>query len=259
TIVSDTYNIARANPFRYRGYYWDNDLQLYYLMSRYYDSQTGRFINADGLEYLDPETIGGLNLYAYCGNNPVMHTDPMGTISIILLAGLIGFGISFVSSIISQAAEDGEVKLSVALVDGVFGGVDGALSAMGLNLNPFVGAFVDICLDYANNVLTTLIENEGNLTLDDLKKIGKSAVITGTFSLISSAFKFGFDDDFVWRANKDIKNINKKLSKGLYKTTKQAARAQKTIHSYINQAFNSKVFAQYGMDILSTIIKGIDL
>ena len=70
--------IGNQNPFRYRGYYWDNDLQLYYLMSRYYDPQTGRFINADSLEYLDPETIGGLNLYAYCGNNPVMHIDPTG-------------------------------------------------------------------------------------------------------------------------------------------------------------------------------------
>lgn len=73
TIVSDTGNIGFGNPFRYRGYYWDNDLQLYYLMSRYYDPKTGRFINADSLEYLDPETIGGLNLYTYCGNNPVNY------------------------------------------------------------------------------------------------------------------------------------------------------------------------------------------
>ena len=105
TIKLDTNGIGTANPFRYRGYYYDADLGLYYLMSRYYDPQTGRFINADGLEYLDPETIGGLNLYAYCGNNPVMGVDPLGTISITLLAGLIGFGISFVSSIISQATD----------------------------------------------------------------------------------------------------------------------------------------------------------
>ena len=78
TITQDTDGIGTANPFRYRGYYWDNDLQLYYLMSRYYDPATGRFINADSLEYLDPETIGGLNLYAYCGNNPVMFSDSTG-------------------------------------------------------------------------------------------------------------------------------------------------------------------------------------
>ena len=70
--------IGYANPFRYRSYFWDNDLQLYYLMSRYYDPQTGRFLNADGLEYLDPETLGGLNLYAYCNNNPVNFIDISG-------------------------------------------------------------------------------------------------------------------------------------------------------------------------------------
>ena len=67
-----------ANPFRYRGYYYDVDTGLYYLPARYYDPTTGRFISADDIEYADPETINGLNLYAYCGNNPVMNIDPTG-------------------------------------------------------------------------------------------------------------------------------------------------------------------------------------
>ena len=71
--------ISQLNPFRYRGYYYDTETGLYYLISRYYDPETGRFISADSIEYLDPETLGGLNLYAYCANNPVMLTDPVGT------------------------------------------------------------------------------------------------------------------------------------------------------------------------------------
>ena len=43
------------------------------------DPETGRFINADDVSYLDPETIHGLNLYAYCGDNPVSNMDPYGT------------------------------------------------------------------------------------------------------------------------------------------------------------------------------------
>ena len=71
--------LAELNPFRYRGYYYDEETGLYYLKSRYYDPEVGRFITIDDISYIDPETINGLNLYAYCGNNPVMRTDSQGT------------------------------------------------------------------------------------------------------------------------------------------------------------------------------------
>ena len=41
------YNNLPENPFMYRGYYYDHDLGMYYLNSRYYDQNIGRFINAD--------------------------------------------------------------------------------------------------------------------------------------------------------------------------------------------------------------------
>ena len=86
-------NIGTLNPLRYRGYYYDSDLGLYYLQSRYYDPETGRFINADDVSYLDPESIHGLNLYAYCLNNPVMYVDPSGHSIIALVAILLGAAI----------------------------------------------------------------------------------------------------------------------------------------------------------------------
>ena len=76
--IADASHIGNRNPFRYRGYYYDTETELYYLQTRYYDPETGRFITIDGIEYLDPETINGLNLYAYCGNNPVMRVDENG-------------------------------------------------------------------------------------------------------------------------------------------------------------------------------------
>ncbi len=89
--------IANCNPFRYRGYYYNKSIGLYHLQTRYYDPQTGRFISPDTIEYLDPKNIGGLNLYAYANNNPVMYVDPTGHIAIIsLLIGMaIGFGVGF--------------------------------------------------------------------------------------------------------------------------------------------------------------------
>ena len=71
-------NIGTLNPFRYRSYFYDDETGLYYLKTRYYDPETGRFISPDDFSYLSPDTINGLNLYAYCGNNPVMNVDPNG-------------------------------------------------------------------------------------------------------------------------------------------------------------------------------------
>ncbi len=72
-------SVAKLNPFRYRGYYYDTETGLYYLNSRYYDPSIGRFLNADDISYIHPTDINGLNLYAYCGNNPIMFTDASGT------------------------------------------------------------------------------------------------------------------------------------------------------------------------------------
>ena len=71
-------HIGRVNPFRYRGYYYDEETNLYYLQSRYYDPEIRRFINADDITYITPEDLNGCNLYAYCGNNSVNRWDPTG-------------------------------------------------------------------------------------------------------------------------------------------------------------------------------------
>ena len=70
-------NLAAKNPFRYRGYYYDSETGFYYLQSRYYDPQTGRFLNADA--YADTgDTVLSTNMFAYCENNPVNGADPSG-------------------------------------------------------------------------------------------------------------------------------------------------------------------------------------
>ena len=79
TISLDTNDIADINPLRYRGYYLDTDTGLYYLQSRYYDSNIGRFINADDAELLGMSSgVVSNNLFAYCENNPIMYSDSSG-------------------------------------------------------------------------------------------------------------------------------------------------------------------------------------
>ena len=73
-ISQTAYNVAAYNPFRYRGYRYDGDTRLYYLQSRYYDPAIGRFINADGYVSTGQGYLG-CNMFTYCGNNPLNHTD----------------------------------------------------------------------------------------------------------------------------------------------------------------------------------------
>ncbi len=70
--------LGKANPFRYRGYYYDEESGFYYLNSRYYYPEIGRFINADGLVQTG-QGILDKNMFAYCLNNPVCYSDPQGT------------------------------------------------------------------------------------------------------------------------------------------------------------------------------------
>ena len=74
----NAYSIGQLNSLIYKDYYYDKDLELYYLQTRYYDPTVCRFISPDHPDYLDYESINGLNLYAYCLNNPVMYCDPTG-------------------------------------------------------------------------------------------------------------------------------------------------------------------------------------
>ena len=124
------------NPFRYRSYYYDTETGLYFLQTRYYDPEIGRFITIDDISYLAPDTINGLNLYAYCGNNPVMRTDSQGTswwdnvknwfrntgrrVGNVLKAGAgilrIGGGLSVGSELSSSA-----IGVGVSLLSNAFG------------------------------------------------------------------------------------------------------------------------------------------
>ncbi|MGN0533475.1 MAG: RHS repeat-associated core domain-containing protein [Eubacterium sp.] len=67
--------IANLNPIRYRGYYYDTDTGLYYLQSRYYNPQVGRFLNAD-----NQLSTGGMSGYV-TSKSQVPQTNGRGTLN----------------------------------------------------------------------------------------------------------------------------------------------------------------------------------
>ena len=77
-ILSSSGKLAEINPLRYRGYYYDSETGFYYLQSRYYDPENHRFINADSYASTDSSDAIACNMFAYCGNNPVLNLDPTG-------------------------------------------------------------------------------------------------------------------------------------------------------------------------------------
>lgn len=103
TIAEDTseVGIAAVNPYRYRSYYYDTEIGMYYLQSRYYDPTVGRFINADVTDYLGINNIlVGYNLFNYCENNPVNQKDDLGFIASVVGGAIIGAFIAAISYLV---------------------------------------------------------------------------------------------------------------------------------------------------------------
>ncbi len=117
---------ARFNPFRYRGYYYDTELEMYYLQSRYYDPSIGRFINADN-QLSTGSDMTGMNLFAYCLNNPVNMTDTTGEMPFFLVTAAIGAVAGAIIGGVVAAKNGGNVWAGIGI-----GAAAGGLAGAGL-------------------------------------------------------------------------------------------------------------------------------
>jgi len=163
-----TNHIGCLNPFRYRSYYFDSETGLYYLNSRYYDPQVGRFINADRIDYLAPENIQGLNLYSYCMNNPIMYADPSGHFPFFLLVALLSVGVTAAVDYIP----DQEVNLHWGWYAGA--AVLGAAVGLGISYYATGSAFSSVGKVFSGLFgKTTLYRSVGPDELADIQKTSK--------------------------------------------------------------------------------------
>jgi len=148
--IGDAAHIGNKNPFRYRSYYFDTETGLYYLKSRYYDPEICRFITIDDISYIDitQEYINGINLYAYCFNNPINTDDENGNLP-RWLKWLIG-GLAFVGALVLTGLTGGAlapvvIGMAVSVVGG--GLIQGTINA--INGGSFWQGFLDGAADGA--------------------------------------------------------------------------------------------------------------
>ena len=148
TVLSVTGTLAETvgtvNPVRYKSYYLDSETGWYYLQSRYFDSEMGRFLNADDVKYInETNSIISCNLFSYCLNNPANMHDLYGNIA--------------VSAAIAMSAQS-LAKLAVVMIltlyvvdDDFRDNVNGMLDAIFATLINGAGYLVNVINDVIKN------------------------------------------------------------------------------------------------------------
>lgn len=179
--------IGDVNPFRYRGYYFDVETGWYYLNARYYSSAMGRFISPDELSILDEtkSQINGLNLYMYCGDNPVMNVDPSGNffLTALLIGVIAGAAIGFTTQVVNDYKDDGQVFNGSVSIGDYFGG-----TLCGALLGGTIGAIVGIG---GAGLISSGLTSVGNKFISDLFAYSISGAPMGTIEEYAVAFITG--------------------------------------------------------------------
>ena len=156
TVTQDSVDIANVNPFRYRSYYFDEEIELYYLQSRYYDASVGRFINADTPEQAVVSVgVFYINIFSYCSNKVTNNLDYSG--EAFLTALLIGFAVGAVISgacTIIKNKKKGKKWYDGLAISMLAGGVGGAISCITI---PGVSTWVCAAIFGAAGNLTTKV------------------------------------------------------------------------------------------------------
>ncbi len=194
--LADT--LGERNSLRYRGYVYDTETGFYYLQSRYYNSQMCRFINADSY----PSTGQGLtgnNMFAYCGNNPIVRKDDSGAFWEIIVGAAIGGAIagaiiSTVSHLASCGISGSDVTFSGLLRAAATGAVTGAIGAVGGAIGGTAAAVASVGVGITSGV-TAAISTDGSAPRKIAAGVG-TGVVAGFGTYLGTKVPVATDNAF---------------------------------------------------------------
>ena len=248
------------NPFRYRGYFYDTETGLYYLNSRYYNPEWGRFISADDTAYLlSGENLHTINLYAYCNNNPVMYTDSNGDSAVAIIAAIvIGGATAALTAFLDELCD---------IASGESQSIDGMNILISTGIGMLTGALLTVVPSFsmlispASSVLESVWINARKGK--SLGEIVSEAAVDGIFGLVAGAFSSDLASDSIYDdAFSAFKSIHSK-SKGVHPSLKlsknKANRIMKKARTHFVKTIVSSTFEEvsfWGMGQYSKLIIG---
>ena len=229
--------LGTLNPLRYRGYVYDEETGLYYLQSRYYDPEVGRFINVDKFASTGQDLLGH-NMFAYCNNNPIILRDPNGELGILatmLIAAAVGVVTQYVCDVVANAWE-GKKGVDVLKPRGTAGeyitsGLSGAICAI-----PGAGLAVSAACDVVAPAVEQGIDYLTYGDEWDWEEYGEDIMQNVAFDITASSLSI--------KEPTYIRDIKEDATKAGYKGTKQLTRFLKNeqIKAFlINQGINMGV------------------
>ena len=170
--------LGKDNPYRYKGYYYDDETRMYYLKSRYYQPEICRFISADDEDVLidTHANLSNKNLYLYCDNNPVLKADEEGQIAVWLVSAALGAAVNVAASFIIARTMEQEFGVKDVAVAAVTGALSGGLGAA-FKYGKYASAVL-------NGVFTGAVAYRSGASL-------KAALISGGVTALFSASGIG--------------------------------------------------------------------
>ena len=185
-ISNNIWHIGNLNPIRYRSYYYDTETNFYYLQTRYYDPAIRRFINADGYVNANGDILG-FNMYAYCGNNPVMNVDYTGEVisTTIIVGGIIVSAVAGLANGITSSLTGGSFWRGFAsgAIAGAVGYAIGMINPGSAMLQLGARAASSLAGNISAEIIDFAIDGEP-ITEDDCIMFGLDVIFDVTYSCV---------------------------------------------------------------------------